>query len=170
MTLATESETMMHIDNVDRGILYELQRDARNTTIQEIADKTGVSASTVRNRIDRLESVGIIEGYYPKINYEAAGLLLQSLFVCTAPPQHRSEIVDKLLDIRGVVEVRETVTGKENIFVEVVADTTQDMVRISDAVHELGLSVESSEIIRQRRIQPFDHFHFDPPESLDDSE
>lgn len=41
------------LDNVDRGILHLLQLDARNTTAQEIGDKTGVSPSTVRNRIDR---------------------------------------------------------------------------------------------------------------------
>lgn len=161
---------MVEIDNVDRGILYELQRDARNTTAQEIADKTGVSASTVRNRVEHLEEVGVIEGYHPKLNYEEAGLPLQVLFICTAPPEDRSEMVDKLLDIRGVVEIRETVTGHQNIFVEVVADDTHEMVRISDTIHSLGLSVESSEILRQRRVQPFNHFQFDPPDSLEKSE
>lgn len=161
---------MVEIDNVDRGILYELQRDARNTTAQDIADKTGVSASTVRNRIDHLEETGVIEGYHPKINYEAAGLPLQVLFVCTAPPADRADMVEKILGIRGVVEIRETLTGQQNLFVEVVADDTSDMVRISDAIHNLGLSVESSEILRQRRVQPFNHFQLDPPDSLDQSE
>jgi len=160
---------MVEIDNVDRGILYELQRNARDTTAQEIADKTGVSASTVRNRIDRLEEIGVIEGYYPKINYEAAGLPLQALFVCTADPAERSKAVDQLLGIRGVIEIRETITGSQNLFVEVVADDTADMARISDAIHALGLSVESSEILRQRRVQPFDHFQLDPPDALDGS-
>jgi len=57
------------LDEVDRGILFVLQQDARNTTIAEIADEVEVSSSTVRNRIDRLEDEGVIEGYYPKINY-----------------------------------------------------------------------------------------------------
>lgn len=161
---------MVELDNVDRGILHELQVDARNTTAQEIADKVGVSPSTVRNRIEHLETVGVIEGYHPKLNYEAANLPLQVLFVCTAPPENRADLVEQLLDIRGVVEIRETLTGRQNLFVEVVADDTSDMVRISDAIHELGLSVESSEILRQRRVQPFDHFHFDPPDDSDRAE
>lgn len=154
---------MAKLDNVDRGILYELQRDARKTTAQDIADKVGVSPSTVRNRISHLEEVGVIEGYHPKINYEKANLPLQVLFVGTASPEDRAEMVDQLLNIRGVVEVRETLTGHRNLFIEVVADNTGDMVRVSDAIHELGLSVESSEILRQRRVQPFNHFHFEPP-------
>lgn len=56
------------LDEVDRGILYVLQQDARNTTISEIASEVDVSASTVRNRIDDMEAEGIIEGYYPKID------------------------------------------------------------------------------------------------------
>jgi DNA-binding Lrp family transcriptional regulator len=76
---------MVELDNVDRGILHELQVDARNRTAQEIADKVDVSASTVRNRIEELEADGIIEGYHPKIDYEAADLPLQILFVCSAP-------------------------------------------------------------------------------------
>lgn len=161
---------MAELDNVDRGILHELQVDARNTTAQEIADKVGVSASTVRNRIEHLEEVGVIEGYHPKLNYEAANLPLQILFVCTAPPDERADLVEKILDIRGIVEVRETLTGHQNLFVEVVADDTSDMVRVSDAIHALGLSVESSEIPRQRRVQPFNHFQFDPPDSLEQPE
>lgn len=161
---------MVELDDVDRGILHELQRDARNTTAQNIADKTGVSASTVRNRIDHLEETGVIEGYHPKLDYEAAGLPLQVLFVCTAPTETRATVVEDILDIRGVVNVRETLTGRRNLFVEVIADDTSDMVRISDGIHDLGLEVESSEILRQRRVQPFNHFQFHPPNGLQESE
>jgi DNA-binding Lrp family transcriptional regulator len=48
------------LDDVDRGILYELQREARNTTAQEIADLVGVSPGAVRNRIERLEAGGVV--------------------------------------------------------------------------------------------------------------
>lgn len=76
------------LDNVDRGILHLLQVDARNTTAKEIAEKTGVAASTVRNRIEQLEANGVITGYHPKIDYEAANLPLKVLFVITAPREN----------------------------------------------------------------------------------
>lgn len=154
---------MVELDNVDRGILHELQLDARNRTAQEIADKVDVSASTVRNRIGELEADGIIEGYHPKIDYEKANLPLQVLFVCSAPPAERSEMVEQVLDIRGVVDVRETLTGHRNLYVEAVGTSTTDTVRITDAMHDIGLSIESSEILRQRRVQPFNHFFFTDP-------
>ena len=154
---------MVQLDNVDRGILHELQLDARNRTAQEIADKVDVSASTVRNRIDQLEAEGIIEGYHPKIDYETADLPLQVLFVCSAPPTERADMVEQVLDIRGVVDVRETLTGHRNLYVEAVGTGTSDTVRITDAIHDMGLSIESSEILSQRRVQPFNHFFFTDP-------
>lgn len=148
------------LDNVDRGILYHLQRDARNTTTQEIAETVGVSASTVRNRIKQLEDDGVIKGYHPEIDYESANLPLRVVFICTVPATERAHFVDQILDIQGVVDVREMLTGHRNIHVEVVGTSTKDVGRITDTLHESGVTVESSEIMRQHRLQPFDHFHF----------
>ena len=156
------------LDNVDRGILYMLQKDARSTTSEDIADKTGVSASTIRNRLDNLEDDGIIKGYYPEIDYEAANLPLRVMFVITSPPERRSDIVDKLLDIQGVIDIREMITGKRNIQAEVVGRDTSDVVRITDAIHDLGVEVESSEIMKRRKVQPFNHFYFS--EAVDDTD
>lgn len=148
------------LDSVDRGILYMLQLDARNTTSADIANKVGVSPSTIRNRIERLEGEGVIQGYIPKIDYESANLPFQVVFVVTAPPDERESVVGQLMDIQGVVDVREMLTGQKNIHVEVVGEDTQDIVRITDAIHDLGVDVESSEIMKRRRTQPFNHFYF----------
>jgi len=150
------------LDGVDRGILYMLQLDARNMTSQEIAEKVGVSASTVRNRLERLVDDGIIKGYHPEIDYEAANLPFRVMFVITAPPAERGEAVERLMDIRGITDVREMLTGRSNIHAEVVGQTTADLVQTTDAIHEIDISIEieSSEIIKQRRIQPFNHFYF----------
>lgn len=149
------------LDNVDRGILHLLQLDARHSTAQEIGDKTGVSPSTVRNRIEQLEADGVITGYKPTIDYEAANLPLQVLFVITAPPAERTEVVEDILDIKGVVDVRETLTGRRNLYVEAVGTTTSDVTRMTDTIHDMGLNIESSDILKQHRRQPFDHFHYD---------
>ena len=156
------------LDNIDRGILYMLQEDARNTTSEDIADKTGVSASTIRNRLERLEDDGVIRGYHPEIDYEAANLPLRVMFVITAPPKQRSDTVNKLLDVQGVIDIREMVTGRRNIQTEVVGRDTGDIVRITDAIHDLGVEVESSEIMKRRRVQPFNHFYFS--EAADDTD
>jgi DNA-binding Lrp family transcriptional regulator len=39
-----------------------------------MGDVVDVSASTVRNRIDRLEQEGVIRGYHADVAYDTAGL------------------------------------------------------------------------------------------------
>jgi DNA-binding Lrp family transcriptional regulator len=146
------------LDDVDTSILYLLQRDARNKTAQEIGERTGVSASTVRNRIERLEADGIIKGYHPEIDYEAANLPLQLTFVVTVPPARLAEFSEQLRSIHGVVDVREMLTGKRNLHADVVGTSTADVTRITDAVHGLDVQIESSEMLRRRYVQPFNHF------------
>ena len=149
------------LDDVDRGILFALQRDARNTTIAEIADEVEVSASTVRNRLDRLEEIGVIEGYYPKINYEKAAFPLYVLFICSAPANERESLAREALETIGVVDVREMLTSTRNLYVEAVATDTQDLTEISNALASRGFEVESSEIIANHHARPWSHFEYD---------
>ncbi|MFB6188309.1 MAG: Lrp/AsnC family transcriptional regulator [Halapricum sp.] len=149
------------LDEVDRGILFALQRDARNTTINEIAQEVDVSSSTVRNRIERLEDEDIIEGYYPKINYEKAAFPLHVLFICSAPANEREHLAKAALDARGVVDVREMLTSTRNLFVEAVATDTQDLSSISNGLAKLGFEIESSEILTNHYTRPWAHFEYD---------
>ncbi|RLM62922.1 Lrp/AsnC family transcriptional regulator [Halorubrum sp. Atlit-8R] len=155
------------LDDIDRSILYLLQRDARNTTAQEIGDTAGVSASTVRNRIDQLEADGIIKGYHPEINYEEANLPLQVTFVISAPPTELKQYSEDIRAIQGVVDVREMLTGRRNIHIDVVGTSTSDITRITDAIHDIGVEIESSEMMRRRHVQPFNHFFLQGTEDVE---
>jgi len=149
------------LDDVDRGILYALQRDARNITIAEIAEEVDVSASTVRNRIERLEEGGVIQGYFPKIDYERAHYPLHVMFVCTAPADQREELAARAIDAHGVVDVREMLTGIRNIYVEVVAIDTRDLTGITNELSKLGFQIVSSEIITNHYVRPWAEFEFE---------
>ena len=152
------------LDDVDRGILFLLQEDARNITIAEIAEQVNVAASTVRNRIENMEETGVIEGYYPKINYERANYPLHVLFVCSAPADEREQLAASILDQQGVVDVREMLTSKRNIYVEVVATDTRNLTEITNELASTGFSVESSEIITNHYTRPWAKFEFEDDE------
>jgi Lrp/AsnC family transcriptional regulator, leucine-responsive regulatory protein len=59
------------LDDVDRKILRALQQNARES-FAEIGKTVGLSATTVAERIRRLESEGVIEGY--RVNLSTAKL------------------------------------------------------------------------------------------------
>lgn len=146
------------LDEIDRGILFLLQKDARNITIAEIAEEVEVSASTVRNRIEDMEEGGVIEGYFPKINYEKANFPLHVLFVCSAPAEEREALARDVLEQRGVVDVREMLTSKRNLYVEVVATDTRDLTDITNDLSSQGFEVESTEIITSHYTRPWEEF------------
>lgn len=146
------------LDDIDRAILQILQRDARNSSAVDIAERVGVSDGTVRNRIEKLEQLGIIEGYVPTINYEQAGFQLQVKIVCTASIVEREELAEQARDVKGVVEVQELMSGRENIEVIAIAPTHDDLTATAQSLHELGLDVENEELIRRHYYRPFNHF------------
>lgn len=146
------------LDDTDRAILQILQRDARNATAVEIADHLDVSDATVRNRIEALEDQGIIEGYVPIVNYEKAGYQLEVKIVCTAPIVEREELTQQALEIDGVVEIQEVMTGRHNVLVTVVTPTHDDLTAVAHALDGMGLSVEREELLRHTYLRPFNHF------------
>jgi DNA-binding Lrp family transcriptional regulator len=148
----------IELDDVDRGILHMLQKDARNNTTTEIAEEVGVTASTVGNRISKMEEADIIEGYNPDINYEDADLPLHILFVCSAPVADQTQLADEALDVYGVVNVQEMLSGSRNIRVEIISSNFEEVTQSTQELDDIGLKIETTEIIKQEHTRPFNHF------------
>jgi|TARA_B100001094_G_scaffold58262_1_gene53757 DNA-binding Lrp family transcriptional regulator len=62
----------MALDNIDRSIIEELERDSR-TSQRKLASKIGVAQGTITNRMQRLEKDGIIKGYGVRLDAESVG-------------------------------------------------------------------------------------------------
>jgi DNA-binding Lrp family transcriptional regulator len=146
------------IDDVDRAILYALQDDARNTSSGDIAERTGTSDSTVRKRIQRLESDGLIKGYSAEVDYQRAGYPLRMLLYCTASIPERGEIVPAILNIDGVVSVQELVTGQQNLLVTAVGESDSDITPVAQELLEMGLTVADEVLVRSHETTPFGEF------------
>ena len=150
--------TLEGLDDLDRQILHALQQNARKTSSGTIGEEAGVSASTVRNRIQRLEDDGILTGYHADVDYERAGYQLHTLIVCTAPVREREELAAAALDVPGVVHVKEIMTGEENVHVSAVGTNSDDLSRIGRDLDELGLLVVDEDIIRNEHTGPYSEF------------
>lgn len=62
----------MALDNIDRSIIEELERDSR-TSQRKLASKIGVAQGTITNRMQRLEKEGVIKGYGVRLDAESVG-------------------------------------------------------------------------------------------------
>jgi DNA-binding Lrp family transcriptional regulator len=149
------------IDDVDRAILYALQEDARNMSSGDIAERTGTSDSTVRKRIQRLESDGVIKGYSADVDYQRSGYPLRMLLFCTASIPERGDLIPDVLDIDGVVSVQELVTGDENLLVTAVGESDSDITPVAQELLDMGLTVADEVLVRSHETTPFGRFDSD---------
>jgi Lrp/AsnC family leucine-responsive transcriptional regulator len=147
------------IDDVDRAILYALQQDARNMSSGDIAERTGTSDSTVRKRIQRLESEEIIKGYSAHVDYQKSGYPLRMLLFCTASIAERGDLIPEILAIDGVVSVQELVTGEQNLLVTVVGESDSDITPVAQELLEMGLTVADEVLVRSHETTPFGEFY-----------
>jgi len=148
----------VQIDEIDERIIYRLTEDARHTSAPDIAEEVGVSAPTIRNRIRRLEDEGIIEGYHAQVDYEKLDGRLTTQFLCTAMSTDRKRFAQRILDIPGVISVREVMSGAQNLHVTVVATDTEDIRRIAQEITALGIDIEDEGLLHSEYVQSYDPF------------
>ncbi|MFT4881025.1 MAG: Lrp/AsnC family leucine-responsive transcriptional regulator [Natronomonas sp.] len=151
--------TTEEIDDVDRAILYALQEDARNMSSGDIAERTGTSDSTVRKRIQRLESDGVIKGYSASVDYRKSGYRLRMLLYCTASIPERGDLISDILAIDGVVAVQELVTGEQNLLVTAVGETDSEITPVAQELLDMGLTVADEVLVRTHETTPFGEFN-----------
>ncbi|WP_256300840.1 Lrp/AsnC family transcriptional regulator [Haloarchaeobius salinus] len=143
------------LDEIDKRILYHLALEARDTSAPDIAEEVNVSAGTIRNRINQLEEQGIIRGYHADIDYERAEGMLTNRFKCTSAAADRTKLAKQILQIPGVVNIREIMTGKADLEIKAVGSDTRDLTRIGDAILELGVEIEDQDIIKREHFRPY---------------
>jgi len=113
---------MSTIDPIDRKILKELQADSR-LTMQELADRVGLSVSPCHRRVKLLEERGVISGYVARVDQKALGLPV-SVFISIKLARQKEEDLDRFAAaISGWEEVLECylMTGPRDYLLRVVA-------------------------------------------------
>lgn len=146
------------IDAIDEQILYFLSKDARHTSAPDIAAHVDVSAPTIRNRIRRMEDAGIIRGYHADIDYERVDGRLTNMYVCSTGNRDREEMAQRILEISGVVNVREFMSGKGDLGVEVVGEDTEDLSQIAQSIGSLGVEIDDEKLVYREYFGAYEPF------------
>jgi Lrp/AsnC family leucine-responsive transcriptional regulator len=112
---------MQALDAIDRKIIALLQRDSR-ITMQDLADKIGLSVSPCHRRVKLLEKRGVITRYAATVDQKALGLHV-SVFVSIKLERQKEEDLDRFAKaISGWDEVLECylMTGNRDYLLRVV--------------------------------------------------
>ncbi len=103
------------LDSYDIMLLNRLKDNAKYP-IRRLAKELGVSTGTVFNKIKRLESEGVIAGYYTKINWEKLGYSVTAVVEVTVSHGNLFEVEKRISEMNNVLALYD-VTGESDIVV-----------------------------------------------------
>jgi len=115
------------VDDIDRAILYHLQRDGRLSN-QDLADKVGLTPSPCLRRVRQLEAAGIITGYTAIVDRVKARLSYEPLVWVTLTEVTRESMTRferAVAEIPQVIEVLRMM-GQPDYLLRVVSSDPDD--------------------------------------------
>jgi DNA-binding Lrp family transcriptional regulator len=133
------------IDNINKKIIYLLQKDARKT-YKDIASELKRSETTIRDRIKAMEKVGIIQGYTALIDKTALGLNFFAIIL--GNPNSSSEldnVTNKIKQVKNVMRVYQ-ISGNKRLAIFMVAPSYKDLKEII-RTQLIPLGLKDEEII-----------------------
>ncbi len=131
------------LDELETNIILALQDDARKS-FKSIAKDLNVSEGTISNRVNRLTQKGILK-LEARVNPFALSTKVAALLGINLKHRCHAQAVKEIRALANVNAVWVT-TGKYDIFVEVLADSINDL---NDFIFDRGINqvngIESTE-------------------------
>ena len=121
----------MNLDNFDIAILTVLRDDAR-ASLQDISNKVGLSTTPCWNRIKKMETEGVIQGYTVRIDPAAIGFT-ETVIVQVTLESHNDETLYAFGKALGEIpEVLEAflVSGDYDYYIRIAVRDTRDYERL----------------------------------------
>lgn len=96
----------MFVDDIDRAILYQLQRNGRMPN-NELADQVGLSPSPCLRRVRHLEADGVILGYAAVVDRNVVGCSYEPIVWVTLSTVTRASMLEFEEAVQAVPEIVE---------------------------------------------------------------
>lgn len=113
----------MPIDKKDKAILTELQEDAKQSS-RDLSKKLGIPATTIHERLKKLEQNSVIRGYHVAIDAEKIGMPTTAVVLIKQGPKisgkkiNFRKLADRFAMFSEVQEVH-SVTGEYDFMIKV---------------------------------------------------
>ena len=151
---------LFHMDDLDRKILAELQRDGR-LTLTELAARVHLSVSPCHRRLRELERTGTIRGYRAVIDPAAVGQTFAAVVFVTMRQGDRETVArfeKAVADIPGVVHAQR-LFGDPDYLLRVVCEDLPAYQRLYDdklgtlpGVQRLTSTLVMKEVVPERLL------------------
>lgn len=118
------------MDPLDTTIVGTLEEDAR-LGYAEIGTRVGLAASSVHDRVRKLERAGVIKRYRAEVDLEAAGLPITAFVSLALRPASPADIPGRVAAL-DLVESCYSVAGDNSYVLVVRAPTTKALEELLD--------------------------------------
>ena len=123
------------LDGRDLAIIAALQDDAR-ATYADVGKRVSLSASSVHDRVRKLEQAGVIRGYRAEVSPEGLGLLVTALIaLMPLDPKQPDDLPERILEFDEVQDCF-SVAGEANYILKVRTKTTDDLEDLLRRIRE----------------------------------
>lgn len=134
------------IDELDLKLLSALQTNARST-FAELGEVVGLKASSVHDRVKRLEARGYVRRYSAQLDGQRLGLGLTAFVSCyTSADTGYEEFTDAVKQLPEVCEVH-SVAGEETYFLKVMTRSTAHLDDFLSRLKQLRGLIRSKTMI-----------------------
>ena len=117
------------LDDIDIKILGSLQNNARIKR-NELAEKIGLSVPSVTDRLHKLESNGIIEGYLTKLNHKYLGKDITAfIFVVSESSSHYKDFITHAQETPEILECH-SITGDGSHILKIRTENTSSLEKL----------------------------------------
>ena len=148
----------MSLDKIDIKIIQELQENARKS-FAEIGRIVGLSSPAVADRMQKMEEMGVIEGYQVSLNPEKVGLHVQAYVTLKITSSNYIHFMSKLDQFPEVLECSK-LTGEYCVSLKVAVRSNKKLEEVLNKLTEFGhpnTSIILSTITQMIPIREYGH-------------
>ena len=134
------------IDDIDRRLLAALLADGR-ASASDLAEAVDVATATVTKRLSGLEEAGVIEGFQPRVDYEAAGYGTTAVFRLDVDGVGLAQVVEDLRETGRMIGVYEVTGDYDIVAIGKFRDTDHMNAQIKELLTDPDIKQSNTSVV-----------------------
>jgi DNA-binding Lrp family transcriptional regulator len=146
-------------EHLDAKLVNALLGDGR-ASLRSLAEDLDVSVTTVSNHLNDLEAEGIIDGYSPVVDYDAAGYDVTAIVQLKVDGGALPDITDRLRGHKQMISVYEVTGDYDVIAVGKFRDTDDMNTLIKELLADADINESNTSVVLAAPVEN-DQFELD---------
>lgn len=124
------------VDAIDLKILKELEINAR-ISFADLGRKINLSPSAVRERVQKMEELEVIQKYCVQKNNKMLGFDLEAFILLKVFPGQLKYVIERITHFPEITEAHR-ITGNQNIHLKVIVENQIKLQKLLDQLMTFG--------------------------------